>query len=125
MQPILHITSRDAWEQARTQGAYRPDSLQSDGFIHFSASDQVIRTANTFFRGQRGLLLLVVDPHKLAVELRWEPPVHPATGESEPGSEKFPHLYGPLNLDAVARVLDFAPDATGLFALSTESVTIP
>jgi uncharacterized protein (DUF952 family) len=70
------------------------------------------------------LVLLVVDP-ELAAELRWEPPVHPATGESEPGSEKFPHLYGPLNLDAVVKVPDFAPDANGLFALSVESVTIP
>ena len=31
--------------------------------------------------------------------------------------EAFPHIYGPINLDAVVQVLDFEPDANGEFSL--------
>lgn len=103
---ILHITSLDSWEAARQGGAYRGDTLETEGFIHFSTPAQVVRTANRFYSGQRGLVLLHVDPTRLEAELRYEDP-----GEGE----EFPHLYGPLNLDAVTEVLPFEPEEDGSF----------
>ncbi len=114
--PVFHITSRAAWEAAQAAGVYRADSLDTEGFIHCSAADQVVRVANAFFRGQAGLVLLVIDPARLRAQLRYEPPADP-TGAFDAGGERFPHLYGPLNLDAVARALDFSPGPDGTFVL--------
>jgi uncharacterized protein (DUF952 family) len=105
---ILHATLRTSWSAAQETGAYTVDSLAAEGFIHCSKPDQVLRVANLLFAGQQGLVLLVIDPVRLTSELRWEPGVDLAT-------ELFPHLYGPLNLDAVVDVLDFEPDTQGRF----------
>ena len=111
---MFHIVDRAAWESALQRGVYEPASLQAERFIHCSTRAQVAATANRFYRGRRDLLLLAIDPRRLTADLRFEPPRYPA-GES-PG-ELFPHIYGPLHPDAVARVLDFPCDADGGFHL--------
>lgn len=104
---ILHIVHRDAWAQAQTAGSYEPPSLHTEGFIHCSTADQIAGTANTHFQGRRGLLLLHIDVAHLNAELLYE---------LAPGTvNHFPHIYGPLNLDAVTRVETFEPDANGAF----------
>lgn len=117
MTTIFHITSRSAWEAAQRAGDYRAPSLETQGFIHFSDAEQVIRVANALYAGQTDLVLLVVDPAQLSAELRYEPPVE-VTG----ATELFPHLYGGLNLNAVTQVVAFPPDAgdkwSGLPALN-------
>jgi uncharacterized protein (DUF952 family) len=105
---ILHAASRVDWEAAQQSGAYRADSLAAEGFIHCSTPDQILRVANMLYRGRLDLVLLVVDPGQLSGELRWEPGVDLA-------SERFPHVYGPLDLAAVVAALDFEPDPDGSF----------
>ncbi|NWG16537.1 MAG: DUF952 domain-containing protein [Chloroflexi bacterium] len=118
MSLIVHIVSRHAWEAARAAGEYRADSLESQGFIHCSTPEQVTRVANAVYRGLADLALLVIETEKLAAPLKFEPPVHPASGQPETGSaELFPHLYGALNLDAVVWVVDFPPQPDGSFTL--------
>jgi len=113
---ILHLTPRSEWTAGQKAGEYRAASLTQDGFIHCSTPRQITRVADSFYRGQHGLVLLVIDPERLRPELRWEPPVHPGPQpDLPPGEELFPHLYGPLNLDAVVRVLEFEPDPDGKF----------
>ena len=114
---IYHITSLLEWEQGRAIGLYAPESLRREGFIHFSTAAQVERVANSFYRGQDGLVLLVVDTARLRSPLRWEAPAHPAPSDAPPTDEQFPHLYGPLNVYAVVQVHDFPPDADGVFHL--------
>ncbi len=114
---VVHITSRLAWEEACRLGHYSPSSLAAEGFIHCSNSEQAVPVASKFYRGQTGLILLVIAPERLTSVLRWEPP---AEGSPPPGVSSdvlFPHLYGPLNLDAVVQVLDFEPDSKGEFSL--------
>jgi uncharacterized protein (DUF952 family) len=111
MQPIFHITQRQAWEASQAQGLYRCDSLKTEGFIHCSTQTQVIRVANSFYHGQSGLVLLHIAVDRLQAELRYDP--------IETG-EVFPHLYGPLNLDAVVQVLAFEPRTDGSFDLPEE-----
>ncbi|MBK8422171.1 DUF952 domain-containing protein [Candidatus Villigracilis saccharophilus] len=114
---ILHITSRAEWNEAQVRGEYIAPSLQTEGFIHCSTEKQVLHVANAFYRGRNDLVLLKLDESQLKPELKWEPPAgSPAPGISD--SDKFPHIFGPINLTAVASVLDFEPDpASGIFSL--------
>ena len=105
-EPIIHITSRTSWSAAQSSGQYSADSLQTEGFIHCSKRDQVLRVANAFYGNKTDLVLLVIDGMRLNPELHWEP-------VSDKPDELFPHVYGPINLDAVLRVLDFPPGADG------------
>ncbi len=106
---IYHITERGAWMEAKARGNYRSPTLATEGFIHCSGRSQILPVANDFYRGRSDLLLLCIDEDRLTAELRWEAPAHPQpkSASATSGEAKFPHLYGPLNLDAVLEVLDF------------------
>lgn len=120
MSLLLHIAPLRDWEEARALGGYTPPSLRNEGFIHMSTASQVIGVANAFYRDAGDLVLLVIDSDKLTAPLKWEAPVHPAGVGDAPlpdDVQEFPHLYGPLNLDAVVRVLDFTPGPDGTFSL--------
>ncbi len=105
---ILHITPRNNWNKALDYGEYRSKSLDTVGYIHCSKYSQIIAVANHLFKGQKGLVLLVIDSKKVKPEIKWE-------GEEQ--ANLFPHIYGPLNLDAVKRVSDFPPSEDGTFEL--------
>lgn len=106
---ILHITQRAAWDAARQTGSYPQPPIPSQGFIHCSRTDQVVRVADANFRGKPDLVLLCIDTSLLTATL------DPAGLEE--GEADFPHIHGQINLDAVVAVLDFSPGADGLFAL--------
>jgi uncharacterized protein (DUF952 family) len=110
---IYHITRPAEWEQAQKQGQYTSDSLASEGFIHCSKPGQIVATANRYYAGQKGLLLLAIAPARVAAEVRFE--------NLEGGTELFPHIYGPLNLEAVTAVLPFEPGADGRFTRLPEN----
>ncbi len=105
---LFHITTAAAWTAAQRAGAYVAPSLATAGFIHLSGEHQWLATANRFYRGQRDLLLLVIDPARLTAPVRWEDGAPPA-----PDGAQFPHLYGPLALAAVAAALPLPVDADG------------
>lgn len=107
MKTIIHIAYREDWNRALVDGVYRVDSLDSQGFIHLSEESQVTNVANSVFRGEEDLLLLYVDYEKIKGKVRWE-------GKRDYG-EDFPHLYGPLPLDAVVRIEEFKPNTDGKF----------
>ena len=101
---ILHMTTQAAWDRALREGQYTIDSLDSEGFIHCSLPEQVHRVANTLYAGRTDLILLHIDETKVTQDVRYE-------GDDE----LFPHIYGPLNLDAVLRVAGYAPGPDGTF----------
>ncbi|NDJ60237.1 MAG: DUF952 domain-containing protein [Chloroflexi bacterium] len=115
MTTIYHIVPRGIWAQAQQTGEYRGDTLEAEGFIHFSTRDQVLMVANARFKRHTGLQLLAVAADRLTAELKYEPPY-----ENAEGGELFPHLYGALNLDAVVRVVDFEPEPDGTFRLPAD-----
>lgn len=116
---ILHLASNDAWLASVKDGIYHADSLSMEGFIHCSKPSQIMVVANAFYRGQSGLVLLMIDSSKLQPELKWEPPAEPEPTHAREG-ELFPHIYGPLNLDAVTEAIPFEPGADGRFAMPPE-----
>ncbi|MBT5072901.1 MAG: DUF952 domain-containing protein [Kordiimonadaceae bacterium] len=100
---IYKICPKDEWENAGNLGVYKgsQDDLR-DGFIHFSSFDQVLGTLDKHFVGQKDLLLLKVSMEQLdPAQLKWE---------TSRNDEKFPHLYGDLNLDAVINVVEIADE---------------
>jgi uncharacterized protein (DUF952 family) len=97
MKTIFHICPREDWEAAQATGSYFADSLESEGFIHCSIAEQIASVANAFYKGIDGLILLHIALDKLQVEVHWE----------EAGGEVYPHIYGPINHDAVVEVEDF------------------
>jgi uncharacterized protein (DUF952 family) len=108
---ILHIAKLEQWEKAKLEGVYRCDTLDSQGFIHCSTSKQVVKVANDLCRAQKGLVLLCVDTCKVRSKIKFECA----------GSEEcYPHIYGPLNIDAVIKVAHFEPAKDGRFRLPKE-----
>lgn len=107
---LYHLALRQEWQQARAAGVYRRSTrglaLEAEGFIHLSAAHQVPATARRFYGDLPAgeLLLLTIDPAALVaagLEVRQEPA--PDSGEL------FPHLYGPLPLQAVLLAQPFQP----------------
>ena len=110
---IFHITTRAEWDKGVADGAYRPASLASEGFIHCSTRGQVAKVADTRFRGREGLILLSIDAERVRAEIRHE--------NLEGGRELFPHIYGELNTDAVVRAAEFGVPERGEFTLPLHS----
>lgn len=93
---IYKLLAATEWAAAQAQGRYDGSAVdRRDGYIHFSARDQVVETAARHFAGQTDLVLLTVDPDRLGTELCWE---------SSRGGALFPHLYASLPIDAVIAV---------------------
>ena len=69
---ILHITKREQWEKAEMEGVYRGDTLDSQGFIHCSTSQQIVKVANALYRAQRGLVLLCIATNRVQSEIKYE-----------------------------------------------------
>jgi uncharacterized protein (DUF952 family) len=90
---IYKICDAAAWQAAERVGEFAGASVDlADGYIHFSAADQVDETAAKHFAGRRDLLLIAVAADALGPALKWEP---------SRGGALFPHLYGKLPLRAV------------------------
>jgi uncharacterized protein (DUF952 family) len=103
---IYKIISASQWRQAETAGVFRGAAIDlTDGYIHFSAAEQVEETAARHFAGQSDLLLVYVETDKLGDALKWEP---------SRGGALFPHFYAPLSLDAVIRAAPLPLGADGL-----------
>lgn len=97
---LYHLALQNEWQEARVAGEYRRSTrglaLEQVGFIHASASHQLSATFQRFYQDAGAVVLLCIDPVRLeqaGVPVRWEPA--PESGEL------FPHLYGPLPLEAV------------------------
>jgi uncharacterized protein (DUF952 family) len=103
---IFHITTQAQWQKALLQGFYTVDSLEKEGFIHASTAEQVPRVFNAFYADQSDLVLLAIALEKLESPVKWEAPVHPEGKRADAitETEKFPHIYGKINLNAVTVV---------------------
>lgn len=94
---LFHIFEKARWIATQGSGEYTPDAFEKEGFIHLSSKHQLKATAERYYKGQTGLGVLKVEISKLKAPLKFEN----LTG----GEELFPHLYGPLNLDAVSQIV--------------------
>lgn len=104
---IYHITNPTAWQKGQKEGRYIPEGFEQDGFIHCSKQNQITGVGERYYAGQTGLLILGINPDKLTAKLVFENLIG--------GDELFPHIYGPLNLDAVESTAEFGQKTDGTF----------
>ena len=114
-QVILHLLSREAWAEAQANGQLLAPSVATEGFAHCSTEHQMVDVANKYYRGTHNMVLLNIDPTKLTSQLKFEPPAHLDGSPALPHEPLFPHIYGPINLDAVIEVIDFPCRPNGEF----------
>jgi uncharacterized protein (DUF952 family) len=130
---ILHLVSTEDWKAAPPDQPFTPKAYAADGFIHCTFGDALmLSVANRFYRSQPGdFLAIAIDEARVTAPVKWEAPAMPSApaatsaplppeAEAEfgaaqagaPAAPLFPHIYGPLNRDAIlgARRLLRQPD---------------
>jgi len=110
---IQHVVPLEEWNAAPDR-PYAPASLAKDGFVHCSPdAETTLAVINAFHRtAPRPLLTLVLAEDRLASRLEWEAAA-PVPPPGVPESTLFPHVFGPLDRDAVERVLEVQWDEQG------------
>ncbi len=100
------VTTRDFPHRIRAGMARRQSThpVRPAGLVGRRLQPLLRTVANSYFRGQPGLVVLGIDEELLEAEVRWEPPSAPMEGVSP--MDRFPHVYGPINTDAVTDVAD-------------------
>lgn len=107
MLEIYHITTKEVWHKAVDKGVYDFCALKEDGFIHCSTWEQVLVTANNYFKGSEDLLLLKIHTPDIKAEIKFENLIG--------GENQFPHIYGVIDLAAVTGFYSFNKTNTGQF----------
>ena len=106
-QSIYHVARAQDWQAAQSTGTYAPASLSDEGFIHASQAEQLTRLRRSgLFSPEEDWVVLIIDPVQVRAEIKYEAPVHLAGNDANIPThpeELFPHIYGPLNTDAVVR----------------------
>lgn len=96
MSLVFHVAQASDVDQASQSGTYRCESIETEGFIHCCKPEQLQGVLERYYSGVKGLLLLHIDTDLLQPDLVMENTV---------GSEElFPHVYGPINMDAVIQI---------------------
>jgi glutathione S-transferase len=103
MPVIYHLVLPTAWQE-KPADAFGASSLADEGFIHCSFADQVARSANRFYADASALLVLTIDTTRLTSPLR---------EELASNGQHFPHVYGPINRDAVTAVVPMTRGSDG------------
>lgn len=108
---VLHMAPIDRWTQAGADpsGEYTDPSLEAEGFIHCSTTQQILIPANERFAGRTDLVLLVIDLQLVPSRTEFE--------DCYESGQAFPHIYGPIPVAAVTRVVPFPCHDDGTFSL--------
>ena len=94
---IYHVTTAGDWDAAKEKGEYVHPSLDAEGFIHCSLENQVAGVLERYFSGKTDLVKLEIETDKLNSKFVFD--------WSKSTADTFPHIYGPINLDAVIDVV--------------------
>jgi uncharacterized protein (DUF952 family) len=114
--PFIYLLISPAdFALAAPSGIWSPASLLQEGFIHASPANQLNRVANKHYSSLPEVLVLTLRPEQIAAEVKWEP----ATGGL------YPHIYGPLNLNAAAKATTFMRSPDFIYLIDPELLIPP
>lgn len=102
----IHLVPAPVWLEQRERAEYLPEAYDADGFIHCTIGDgRMLAIANMFYTDdRRSFWALTLDPEAITSEVRFED-----------ADAVFPHIYGPLQVDAVTQVRTVERDDEGRF----------
>lgn len=91
-----HLSPAEVWARQQDAPTYTPEAYAQDGFIHCTDGlNNLLNVGNMFYTGDvRDFCVLVLKADAITSEIRYEDP-----------EQVFPHIYGPLNTDAVVGFL--------------------
>lgn len=92
---IYHIATSEDWNLHLTNATYEPQAFTKEGFIHCSTKEQVPGVLQRYYAGAKNLILLHIDESKLTALLK---------DEQAMNGELFPHVFGPINKEAIETV---------------------
>eukprot|EP01137_Pigoraptor_chileana_P012597 Opistho-2@65140 len=117
---VFHMTPKEYYASTTAGGRpYVASGFEAEKFTHCcSTVEESVEVANAFLKGIAGpMLLLVLDEYKLKGLVFEEPATPP--GFSLPAALRhvtvFPHVYAPIDGDAVAEVHDMPRTADGSY----------
>jgi len=101
-----HLVPESVWDAQRSNDCYTPEAYEKDGFIHCTNGiDQLVQVANLFYVSDpRTFRVLILDVATIRSGLRYDD-----------DKQLFPHIYGPLNTDAVVGELSVTRADDGAF----------
>ena len=87
-------------ESVLAQSTYVTDSLSTEGFIHACNGRQIQEVIDKHYDQSQPMSILIINEQKLKAPVKYEGP-----SLSMLSTEPFPHIYGPLNIDAVEHII--------------------
>lgn len=93
---IYHIVLPEVWAAFDT-GIYRAASLETEGFIHCSFADQLDAVIDRYYKRFQSVFVIEIETDKLMSRVLKEPSTN---------SDIYPHIYGPINRDAIVRTFE-------------------
>lgn len=108
MKIIYHLCPAEYYQSVSNQPAYYPADYKREGFIHCTrGAKQVVIVANRYYRGdKRPFVVLVINETAVTAQLK---------DELAADGLLYPHLYGPLNRDAILNVVPMPRLSDGSF----------
>lgn len=112
MRTIVVASTDQLWSDAQKNGIYTQSMVGAsdvnEKYIHANTSEQIIPMLNRHYTDYDDILVLLVDLDKVTSEVKFE-------GSSGPTPGLFPHIYGPLNIDAIYETFKPIKDDSGKF----------
>lgn len=109
--PFFYLLESQALlDAAKPFGVLVREDLREEGFIHASPANQLTRVANKYYRDVKDLVCAAVSKQRVLAMVKYEP----ATGGL------YPHVYGPLNLDAVEAIAKIQARSDGSYDIDTK-----
>lgn len=94
---IFHIIDEPTYSTNVKNGYYVNPGLQKEGFIHFCDFNLLNTVANHYYSNHFELTVLTINPTLIESKLLFE--------NSKNDEIYYPHVYGPLNLNAITKVI--------------------
>jgi len=106
MNITYHGTPKSYWQSLDLNKPYLPSDYAKEGFIHTTDGPEAIAmTLTRYYKSNpEPFVLLHINKDAVASPIRYDDP-----------AEIFPHIYGPLNRDAILAVEDIRRASDGTF----------